>query len=170
MVRDSQLMTEFIVDRNSSSSSSQLSGSEYQLTVDDLRISRTVESTGSAEIQLGCSKTANTGKIAVQWAISSPPSNYFNNPLGFIIVLTPDASDASRGLRISEDGNTLSFNGSVIAGIGTTGSASSGSVNYSAGNALLWDINSFGTEGGFYSDGAKIYRRAKPITLGSIPP
>ncbi|KAA6313149.1 MAG: hypothetical protein EZS28_055805, partial [Streblomastix strix] len=31
-------------------------------------------------------------------------------------------------------------------------------------------VNSVGTEGGFYSDGSKVYWRAKPVTLGSVPP
>ncbi|KAA6384456.1 MAG: hypothetical protein EZS28_020016, partial [Streblomastix strix] len=75
-----------------------------------------------------------------------------------------------RGLRISADGNTLSFNGSVIAGTGTTNGATNGSVNYSAGNPILWGVNYVGTEGGFYSDGTKVYWRAKPITLGAVPP
>ncbi|KAA6386747.1 MAG: hypothetical protein EZS28_017728 [Streblomastix strix] len=48
--------------------------------------------------------------------------------------------------------------------------ASNGQVNYSAGNPILWGVNSVGTECGFYSDGPKIYWRAKPVTLGSVPP
>ncbi|KAA6378765.1 MAG: hypothetical protein EZS28_025706, partial [Streblomastix strix] len=68
------------------------------------------------------------------------------------------------------DGNTLTFNGSVIAGAGATNGAANGSVNYSAGNPILWGVNSVGTEGGFYSDGPKIYWRAKPVTLGAVPP
>ncbi|KAA6396499.1 MAG: hypothetical protein EZS28_007974 [Streblomastix strix] len=48
--------------------------------------------------------------------------------------------------------------------------ATNGLVNYSAGNPILSGVNSICTEGGFYSDGPKVYWRAKPITLGSIPP
>ncbi|KAA6381608.1 MAG: hypothetical protein EZS28_022865, partial [Streblomastix strix] len=47
--------------------------------------------------------------------------------------------------------------------------ATNGSVNYSAGNPILWGVISVGAEGGFYSDGANVYWRAKPITLGSVP-
>ncbi|KAA6359095.1 MAG: hypothetical protein EZS28_045379 [Streblomastix strix] len=88
----------------------------------------------------------------------------------FVICLTSDFGNDNRGLRISADGNTLTFNGSVIAGTGATNGASNGSVNYSAGNLILWGVNSVGTEGGFYSDGPKIYWRAKPVTLGAVPP
>ncbi|KAA6395331.1 MAG: hypothetical protein EZS28_009146 [Streblomastix strix] len=82
------------------------------------------------------------------------------------------ASDTGtdRGLRISADGNTLTFNGSVIAGVGATNGASNGSVQYSAGNIILWGVNSIGTEGGFYSNGTNICWRARPLTLGSVPP
>ncbi|KAA6360221.1 MAG: hypothetical protein EZS28_044252 [Streblomastix strix] len=68
---------------------------------------------------------------------------------------------------ISTDGNTLSFNGSIISG---TGATNGGSVNYSAGNPILWGVNSVDTNGGFYSNGTNICWRARPITLGSIPP
>ncbi|KAA6386455.1 MAG: hypothetical protein EZS28_018018 [Streblomastix strix] len=87
-----------------------------------------------------------------------------------LIVRTSEQNTANRGLQISADGNTLTFNGSVIAGIGATNGATNGSVNYSAGNPNLWGVNSVDTNVGFYSDGAKVYWRAKPITLGSVPP
>ncbi|KAA6397249.1 MAG: hypothetical protein EZS28_007221 [Streblomastix strix] len=86
------------------------------------------------------------------------------------IDLSNESGAANRGLRISADGNTLSFNGSVIAGTGATSGSSNGSVNYSAGNPILWGLNSVDTNGGFYSDGPKIYWRAKPVTLGAVPP
>ncbi|KAA6363234.1 MAG: hypothetical protein EZS28_041239, partial [Streblomastix strix] len=72
----------------------------------------------------------------------------------------------NQGLIISADGQTLTFNGQVIAGT-TSGN---GSVNYSAGNPILWGLNSVDTNGGFYSDGPKVYWRAKPVTLGAVPP
>ncbi|KAA6364053.1 MAG: hypothetical protein EZS28_040419, partial [Streblomastix strix] len=50
---------------------------------------------------------------------------------------------------MSADGKTLTFNGSVFAGTGMTGRASSGSVNYFAGNPIIWGVNSVGTEGDF---------------------
>ncbi|KAA6376673.1 MAG: hypothetical protein EZS28_027800, partial [Streblomastix strix] len=37
-------------------------------------------------------------------------------------------------------------------------------------NPILWGVNSVDTNGGFYSDGPKVYWRAKPITLGAVPP
>ncbi|KAA6364291.1 MAG: hypothetical protein EZS28_040182, partial [Streblomastix strix] len=86
------------------------------------------------------------------------------------IGLNNESGAANRGLRISADGNTLSFNVSAIAGAGATNGATNGSVSYSAGNPILWGVNSVGTEGGFYSDGPKVYWRAKPITLESVHP
>ncbi|KAA6401146.1 MAG: hypothetical protein EZS28_003330 [Streblomastix strix] len=64
-----------------------------------------------------------------------------------------------RGLQISADGNTLTFNGFVIAGAGAT----NGSVNYSQGNAILWDVSSVGAEGGFYSNGTNVFWRAQTL-------
>ncbi|KAA6390687.1 MAG: hypothetical protein EZS28_013782 [Streblomastix strix] len=90
--------------------------------------------------------------------------------IGLTIGLSNESGAANRGLRISADGNTLSFNGSVIAKTGASNGANNGSVNYSASNPILWGVNSTGTEGEFYSDGAKIYWRAQPLTMGSIPP
>ncbi|KAA6372763.1 MAG: hypothetical protein EZS28_031710 [Streblomastix strix] len=87
-----------------------------------------------------------------------------------IISRTADQNTDNRGLQISADGNTLTFNGSVIAGTGTTNGASNGSVNYSAGNQILWRQNSTDPIGGIYSDGDKVYWRAHPLTMGSVPP
>ncbi|KAA6403874.1 MAG: hypothetical protein EZS28_000598 [Streblomastix strix] len=70
-----------------------------------------------------------------------------------VITLTANQNIWSKRLLMSADGNTLTFNGSVIAGTGVTNG-----------------LNSVGTEGGFYSDGAKIYWRAHPLTLGLVPP
>ncbi|KAA6367778.1 MAG: hypothetical protein EZS28_036695 [Streblomastix strix] len=81
-----------------------------------------------------------------------------------------DAGDNTRRLRISADGNTLTFNGSVIAGTGAINGASNGSVNYSAGNLILWGVNSTDPIGGFCSNGINICWRARPVTLGSVPP
>ncbi|KAA6371147.1 MAG: hypothetical protein EZS28_033327 [Streblomastix strix] len=71
---------------------------------------------------------------------------------------------------VSDDRNAFPFNGSVIAGTCASSEASNGSVNYSAGNPILWGVNSVGTECGFCIVGANVYQRAKPITLDSIPP
>ncbi|KAA6388755.1 MAG: hypothetical protein EZS28_015717 [Streblomastix strix] len=137
---------------------------------DGLRISRTVESTGSAAIQLGCSRLSNIGQIAGQWIIYTTTSGQAINPLSFKIALASDASDGNRGLQTSADGETLSFNGSVIAGTGASSGASNGSVNYSAGNLILWGANSTDPIGGFYSNGSNICWRAHPLTQGSVPP
>ncbi|KAA6374750.1 MAG: hypothetical protein EZS28_029722 [Streblomastix strix] len=131
-----------------------------------LRISRSEAGCG---IYLGTGQQIN-GTVQNQWQIVSQPSNFEQNPLGLTIGLSSESGAANRGLRISADGNTLSFNGSVIAGTGATNGAINGSINYSAGNAILWGVNSVGTEGGFYSDGPKIYWRAKSVTLGAVPP
>ncbi|KAA6402428.1 MAG: hypothetical protein EZS28_002046 [Streblomastix strix] len=96
--------------------------------------------------------------------------DYGQNPLGLTIALQSETNIVNRGLMISADGNTQYLNGSVIAGKITADNATSGLVNYSAGNPILWGVNSVGTEGGFYSDGAKVYWSAKPVTLESVPP
>ncbi|KAA6371668.1 MAG: hypothetical protein EZS28_032805 [Streblomastix strix] len=86
---------------------------------DGLRISRTVESTGGSSIFLGCSRTSIVGSIANQWQIFTPPSSYVNNPLGFEITSASDSGDTTRGLQISADGNTLTFNGNQFVDLTT---------------------------------------------------
>ncbi|KAA6328250.1 MAG: hypothetical protein EZS28_053737 [Streblomastix strix] len=86
------------------------------------------------------------------------------------ICRTADQNTANRGLAISADGNTLSFNGSIIAGTGAQNGAASGSVIYSAGNPILWGLNSVDTNGGFYSNGNNVFWRAHLLTMGSVPP
>ncbi|KAA6392697.1 MAG: hypothetical protein EZS28_011775 [Streblomastix strix] len=127
-----------------------------------LRIANTTNNISA--IYIGTSSINSTGSIDGQWSIFKKGDGTLN------IVRTADQNIASRGLVISVDGNTLTFNGSVIAGTGASTGASNGSVNYSADNPILWGVNSVGTEGGFYSDGAKVYWRAKPVTLGVVPP
>ncbi|KAA6369453.1 MAG: hypothetical protein EZS28_035020, partial [Streblomastix strix] len=122
---------------------------------DGLRISRSEESTGGSSLTLGCSRFSNTGAIAGQWQIFTPPSYYVNNPLGITLQLGFDSSETNRGLYISADGNTLSFNGQIIAGTG----APVGSVNYSAGNPILWGVRSLGTDGGINTDGTAVFWR-----------
>ncbi|KAA6368219.1 MAG: hypothetical protein EZS28_036254, partial [Streblomastix strix] len=124
---------------------------------------------GLSQIQFGCDSTQYSGQIQGQWA-AGIMIRQDTMTQEFVICLTSDFGNDDRGLRISADGNTLSFNGSVIAGVGATNGASSGSVQYSAGNPILWGVNSVGTEGGFYSNGTNICWRARPITLGSVPP
>ncbi|KAA6398861.1 MAG: hypothetical protein EZS28_005611 [Streblomastix strix] len=95
---------------------------------DVLKISKTEEGSGGSSLIQGCSRTSNTGAITGQSQIFTTPSTYVNNPLGFTISLAANSSDTNRGLCINADGNTLTFNGQVIAG---------GSVNYSQGKTIL---------------------------------
>ncbi|KAA6388155.1 MAG: hypothetical protein EZS28_016318, partial [Streblomastix strix] len=94
-------------------------------------------------IFLGCDLNQTRGTQAGQWSILAAPTGELT------IVVSVQASQANRGLVISADGNALYFNDSVIAGTGATNGAINGSVNYSAGNPILWGVNSVGTEGGF---------------------
>ncbi|KAA6382785.1 MAG: hypothetical protein EZS28_021688 [Streblomastix strix] len=74
---------------------------------------------------------------------------------GLAIGLSNQSGAANRGLQISADGNTLTFNGSVIAGTGAT---------------MAQIMVRVGTEDGFYSNGSNIYWLARTITLGAVPP
>ncbi|KAA6386440.1 MAG: hypothetical protein EZS28_018033 [Streblomastix strix] len=111
-----------------------------------IRISRHPSNQWS-NIQFVSDPNSNSGKIDNQWLVGSTGNNGAN-PLGFVIVKAGEEGQANRGLQISADGNTLSFNGQVIAG---------GSVNYSQGNTILWGTNSLGTDRGFYSDGTTVF-------------
>ncbi|KAA6366612.1 MAG: hypothetical protein EZS28_037861, partial [Streblomastix strix] len=77
-----------------------------------------------------------------------------------------DSGDTNRGLCISADGNTLSFNGQIIAGTG----APVGSVNYSQGNPILWGVRSLGTDGGFYNDGTTVFWRDQALQFDPYHP
>ncbi|KAA6359326.1 MAG: hypothetical protein EZS28_045147, partial [Streblomastix strix] len=81
---------------------------------DGLRIARSNPDTGNSTIQLGCSRTLNTGAIVGQWTIFTPPASSTTNPQGFAIAISSQAGDNTRGLQISADGNTLTFNGRVL--------------------------------------------------------
>ncbi|KAA6393082.1 MAG: hypothetical protein EZS28_011390 [Streblomastix strix] len=70
--------------------------------------------TDNSSIQLGCSRTSNIGAINGQWSIFTPPSSSITNPQGFVIAVSQQAGDNTRGLQISADGNTLTFNGRVL--------------------------------------------------------
>ncbi|KAA6391659.1 MAG: hypothetical protein EZS28_012812 [Streblomastix strix] len=96
------------------------------------------------------------------------PINVQNQSDGSLLIAEiTEQITANRGIMIQTDRNTLTFNRSVIAGTGATNDATKGSVNYSD-NPILWGVNSVDITGGFYSDGAKVYWRAKPITFGSV--
>ncbi|KAA6366242.1 MAG: hypothetical protein EZS28_038231, partial [Streblomastix strix] len=55
----------------------------------------------------------------------------------------------------------------IIAGTGSNNGASDGSVNYSAGNPILWGTNSLGTEDGFYTNGTTVFWRTHALQLDS---
>ncbi|KAA6403978.1 MAG: hypothetical protein EZS28_000488 [Streblomastix strix] len=111
-----------------------------------IRISRHPTNQWS-NIQFGSDPNTNSGKIDNQWLVGSTGTNGAN-PLGFVIEQAGEEGQTDRGLQISDDGNTLSFNGQVIAG---------GSVNYSQGNTILWGSKRTGTDGGFYTNGTTVF-------------
>ncbi|KAA6395225.1 MAG: hypothetical protein EZS28_009246 [Streblomastix strix] len=78
---------------------------------DGLRIARSATQTGNLQIQLGCSRTSNTGLIEGQWSIFTPSNTAISNPYGLVLTVASQAGDNTRGLQISVDGNTLTFNG-----------------------------------------------------------
>ncbi|KAA6404354.1 MAG: hypothetical protein EZS28_000117 [Streblomastix strix] len=81
---------------------------------DGLRISRSAPNTANSSIQLGCSRTSNSGVIEGQWTIFTPSSTAINDPYGLIFAMASQAGDNTRGLQISADRNTLSFNGRIL--------------------------------------------------------
>ncbi|KAA6355305.1 MAG: hypothetical protein EZS28_049168 [Streblomastix strix] len=128
-----------------------------------IRIARSTDGQCSG-IYLGCNPNSTSGTMEGQWNIVNTPDGQLQ------IGVNTQIGQLNQGLLISAGGNTLSFNGSVIAGTGASTGASNGSVNYSAGNPILWGFNSVDTNGGFYSNGTNICWRARPITLGSVLP
>ncbi|KAA6400400.1 MAG: hypothetical protein EZS28_004074 [Streblomastix strix] len=76
-----------------------------------LRIARQANGAG---IYLRTKLATDGGTTAGQWNIITTPENSTQNPLGFTICLGPDATSNNRGLRISADGNTLTFNGRTL--------------------------------------------------------
>ncbi|KAA6361941.1 MAG: hypothetical protein EZS28_042532, partial [Streblomastix strix] len=70
-------------------------------------------------IYIGTS-TNISGKIDGQWTIIKRADS------SLTICRTADQNTDNKGLMISADGNTLTFNGSVIAGTGATNGASNG--------------------------------------------
>ncbi|KAA6375290.1 MAG: hypothetical protein EZS28_029183, partial [Streblomastix strix] len=97
--------------------------------------------------------------IPTDQTITGTIGNNAQNPLGFTVVKVGQQGQIDRGLCISADGNTLTFNGQVIARTG----AANGSVNYSQGNPIVWGVNSLGTDGGFYSNGTNIFWRSHAL-------
>ncbi|KAA6374599.1 MAG: hypothetical protein EZS28_029876 [Streblomastix strix] len=165
---DSKLVQSYVLNAGSSDSFAgvkcglvqiNLNGNNYN---QGLRIARTTNN--YCGIYLGCDPNSTTDTLSDQWNIANTADGEFRIGVGSQVV------QPNQGLIISADGNTLTFNGSVIAGTGATSAASNGSVNYSAGNPILWGLNSVDTNGGFYSDGPKIYWRSRPVTLGAVPP
>ncbi|KAA6332573.1 MAG: hypothetical protein EZS28_053262 [Streblomastix strix] len=166
---DSKLVTKYVLNAGSSTQFAGVTCGAVQINPNDhdynegLRISRSAIGNYSG-IFLGCDSSQTSGTIPYQWCI-------VNTPTGELRIGVDDQIlQSNKGLIISADGNTLSFNGSVIAGTGASTGASNGSVNYSAGNPILWGVNSAGTEGGFYSDGANVYWRARKVNVASVSP
>ncbi|KAA6361784.1 MAG: hypothetical protein EZS28_042689, partial [Streblomastix strix] len=60
------------------------------------------------------SRTSITGAVVGQWSIFTPPNTAINNPQSLVIAIASQAGDNIRGLQISADGNTLTFNGRVL--------------------------------------------------------
>ncbi|KAA6401613.1 MAG: hypothetical protein EZS28_002855 [Streblomastix strix] len=73
-----------------------------------------VRQVNGAGIYLSTKPATDGGVTASQWNIITSPENSAQNPLGFIICLGTEATTNIRRLRISSDGNTLSFNGRVL--------------------------------------------------------
>ncbi|KAA6363783.1 MAG: hypothetical protein EZS28_040690, partial [Streblomastix strix] len=74
-----------------------------------IRISRSTNNQWS-NIQFGCGSNQTYGFIDNQWLVGTPGGDFLN-PLGFVIVKAGEQITANRGLQISADGNTLTFNG-----------------------------------------------------------
>ncbi|KAA6380328.1 MAG: hypothetical protein EZS28_024146 [Streblomastix strix] len=77
-----------------------------------LRISRSTNNQWS-NIQFGCGSNSIYGFIDNQWLVGTPGGDFLN-PLGFVIVKAGEQMTANRGLQISADGNTLTFNGRTL--------------------------------------------------------
>ncbi|KAA6394895.1 MAG: hypothetical protein EZS28_009582 [Streblomastix strix] len=113
-------VTNYVLNAGSSTSFAGVTSGNIQINPtatsydDGLRISRSDTETGNATIQLNCCRTSNTGAIVGQWSIFTPPSSSINNPQGFVIAVSSQAGDNSRGLQIRANGNTLTFNGRVL--------------------------------------------------------
>ncbi|KAA6354597.1 MAG: hypothetical protein EZS28_049876, partial [Streblomastix strix] len=61
-----------------------------------------------------CNRASNIGAIEGQQSIFTPPSSSTNNPQSFVIAVSSQAGDNTRGLQISADENTLTLNGRVL--------------------------------------------------------
>ncbi|KAA6400731.1 MAG: hypothetical protein EZS28_003745 [Streblomastix strix] len=130
---------------------------------DRLRLSRSSDSNYSG-IYLGCNPNSTSGSLTDQQSIVNTPTGELR------IGVSDQLLEDNKGLMIQADGNTLTFNGSVIAGTAATNGATKGSVNFSAGNPILQGANCVGTEGGFYSNGNNVFWRAHRLKMGSVPP
>ncbi|KAA6398888.1 MAG: hypothetical protein EZS28_005588 [Streblomastix strix] len=77
-----------------------------------IRISRPTKNQWS-NIQFGCDPYSNSGSFDNKWSIGTS-GNDAANRLGFVIVKAGQVGSSNRGLQITADGNTLSFNGRVL--------------------------------------------------------
>ncbi|KAA6376689.1 MAG: hypothetical protein EZS28_027784 [Streblomastix strix] len=113
-------------------------------------------------IYLACDPNSTTGTLSDQWNISVFDTGELKIALGAQVM------QANRGLMISADGNTLSFNGTVIAGTGASNGGDS-SVTYSQGKAVQWGTNST-QSGGLYASGQNLYWNARTVLFSSVSP
>ncbi|KAA6387655.1 MAG: hypothetical protein EZS28_016819, partial [Streblomastix strix] len=120
---------------------------------------------GLSQIQFGCDPAQYSGQIQGQWA-AGIMIRQDTISQDFVICLTSDFENDNRGLRISADRNTFTFNGSVIAGIGASNGGDS-SVSYSQGRAVQWGINS-SQSGGLYASGQNFYWNARTVLFSSV--
>ncbi|KAA6384336.1 MAG: hypothetical protein EZS28_020138 [Streblomastix strix] len=104
---------------------------------------------------IACDPNSSTGTLTSQWNISVFETGELKIGHGAQVM------QANKGLMISADGNTLSFNGTVIAGTGASTGGDS-SVTYSQGKAVQWGTNST-QSGGLYASGQNLYWNARTI-------
>ncbi|KAA6402714.1 MAG: hypothetical protein EZS28_001755 [Streblomastix strix] len=117
---NAKILQRFILNAGTSTSFASITSGNMQINPtatsydDGLRISRTDPDTGNSSIQLGCCRTSNTVTIVGQWTIFTPPNTAIQNSQSFVIASAYQAGDNTRGLQISADGNTLTFNDRVL--------------------------------------------------------
>ncbi|KAA6355697.1 MAG: hypothetical protein EZS28_048776, partial [Streblomastix strix] len=90
----------------------QINPSKNKDYTEGLRISSSTNNQCS-NVQFGCDSNQTYGFIDNQWLVGTPGGDFLN-PLGFVIVKAGEQITPNRGLQISADGNTLTFNGRVL--------------------------------------------------------
>ncbi|KAA6384836.1 MAG: hypothetical protein EZS28_019635, partial [Streblomastix strix] len=110
---DSKLVTNYVLNAGSSTSFAGVTCGAVQINPNDhdynegLRISRSAVGNYSG-IFLGCDSSSTSGTIPYQWCI-------VNTPTGELRIGVDDQIlQSNKGLMISADGNTLTFNGRTL--------------------------------------------------------